>query len=301
MAGAAAEQACQQDALGDRGVLVLVEQHHLELVPQDAAHLRGPREPCGQGDLVAEVEQVAFAFGGAVADDQVGEFTSGGGRLGDLAQGVVGEFGALQGAQQFGVVRAQALGVYEVLGEFRVEGEEVADEVGERAGQGRIGAGGLAQHARGELVAGGVGEQPGGGFESDAQAVVGQQAAREGVVGGDHGFARRVVRIDDVGVGDAGLDEGLADAFGEFSGGLVGEGEAEDLFGGDLAGADQPDHAGRHHRRLARAGTGHDHLRCGRRGDAGRLLRGERDAEELFELIGFGDTGGHVAEASGVH
>ncbi|CAM5593648.1 hypothetical protein SGRIM128S_06307 [Streptomyces griseomycini] len=294
VAGAVAEEAGQQDALGDRGVLVLVEEDHAELVAQGAAHLGDRGEPGGQGDLVAEVEQVAFAFGGPVAQHEVGEFAPRGGRLGHLAQVGVGELGVLQGAQQFGVVGAQVLGPHEVFGEFAVEGEEVSDQVGEGTGQGRVGAGGLAQDARGELVAGGVGEQAGGRFETDAQAVVGQEAAREGVVGGDHGLARGVVRVDRVRVGDAGLDQCLADAFGEFAGGLVGEGEAEHLFGGDLAGADQPDHAGRHHRRLARSGSGHDHLRGGRRGDAGRLLRGERDAEELLELIGFGDASGHT-------
>ncbi len=45
VAGAAAEQACQQDALGDRGVLVLVEEDHPELVAQDA---RRPRASAGR-------------------------------------------------------------------------------------------------------------------------------------------------------------------------------------------------------------------------------------------------------------
>ena len=197
MAGAAAEQAGQQDALGHRGVLVLVEQDHPELVPQDAAHLGpGPGELGGQGDLVAEVEEVALALGRPVAADQLGEFAAGGGGLGDLAQVGVGELGALQFAQQRGVVRAQVLGSYEVLGEFGVEGQQVADQVREGAGQRRVRARGLPEHAGGELVAGGVGEQPGGGFQADAQAVVGQEAAREGVVGGDHRLARRVVRVD---------------------------------------------------------------------------------------------------------
>ncbi len=294
VAGALAEQAGQEDALGDRRVLVLVEQDHAELVAQDLAHLGGPGEPGRQGDLVAEVEQVPLAFGGPVAGDQLGEFAPGGRGVGDLAQVGVAELGAPQGQQQFGVVGAQCLRGHEVLGEFGVEGEEVADEVREGAGQGRVGPGGLAQDTRGELEAGGVGEQPGRGLETDAQAVVGQQAARERVVGGDHRLTGRVVRVDGVGVGDAGLDQRLADALGEFGGGLVGEGEAEHLLGGDLAGADQPHHACRHHRRLARAGSGHDHLRGGRRGDAGHLLRGERDAEELLELFGIGDTGGHI-------
>ncbi len=282
--------------MGDRCVLVLVEQDHPELVAQDAAHFGDPGEPGRQGDLVAEVEQVPLALGGPVAGHQLGQFTAGGGRVGNLAQVGVAELDASQGQQQFGVVRAQRLRAYEVLGEFGVEGEEIADQVREGTGQGRIGPGGLAQDARGELEAGRVGEQPGRGLEPDAQTVVGQQTAREGVVRGDHRLARRVVRVDGVGVGDAGLDQRLADALGEFGGGLVGEGEAEHLLGGDLAGADQPHHACRHHRRLARACSGHDHLRGGRRGDAGRLLRGERDTEELLELFGIGDTGWHNEE-----
>ncbi|GAA4967107.1 hypothetical protein GCM10023238_38740 [Streptomyces heliomycini] len=87
-----------------------------------------------------------------------------------------------------------------------------------------------------------------------------------------------VVRVDGIRVGDAGLDQRLADALGEFAGGLVGEGETEYLFGGDLAGADSHTTRAAITVVLPRPGSGHDHLRGGRRGDAGRLLRGERDA-----------------------
>ncbi|MFK4545354.1 hypothetical protein RKD29_004950 [Streptomyces tendae] len=301
MAGAAAEQTREEDALGHGRVLVLVEQHDPVLVAQHAAHLGEPGELCGQGDLVAEVEQVPFAFCGSVPDHQVGQLAAGGGGLGDLAQIGVAEPDALQGVQEAGVPGAQGFGAYQVLGEFGVEGEEVADQVGEGPGERRVGPGGLAQDPRGELVAGGVGEQTGRRFKTEAQAVVGQETAREGVVRRDRRLARRVVRVDHVRVGHARSDQGLADAFGEFAGRLVGEGEAQDLFRGDLAGADQPHHARGHHRRLARPGSGHDHLRCGRRDDAGRLLRGEGDAEELLELLGIGDVGGHVREASGGH
>ncbi len=301
VAGTVPEQARKKDALSDRGVLVLVQEDHAELVAQDTAHFGDVGELRRQGDLVAEVEQIALPLGGAVADHEVGEFPTCRGRLRDLAQIGVGELGPLEAEQQLGVVRAQGLGPDEVLGKLGVEGEQVAHQVGEGPGEGRVRARGFAQHARGELVAGGVGEQAGGRFEADAQAVVGEQAAREGVVRRDHRLAGWVVRVDDVGVGDSGLDERLADALGEFTGGLVGEGQAEDLFGGDLAGADQPHHARRHHRRLARSGSGHDHLRGGRRDDAGRLLRSEGDAEELLELIGIADTGGHLREASGGH
>lgn len=177
-----------------------------------------------------------------------------------------------------------------MLGEFGVECQQIADQGGERPGQGRVGAGGLAQHASGQLVAGGVGEEAGGGFESYPQSVLGEEPSGEGVVRGDAGLARRVVRVDDVRIGDPGGDEGLADALGELARRLVREREPEDLLGGDLSGPDQPHHARRHHRGLPGPGSGHDHLRGGRRGDAGRLLRGEGDPEELLELLGIGDT-----------
>ncbi len=126
-----------------------------------------------------------------------------------------------------------------------------------------------------------------------------EQPAGERVVRRDLRFAGRLVRVGGLRVGDACLDEGLADPLGQFAGRLVGEREAQHLLGGDLAGADQPDDARGHHRRLAGPGSGHDDLRGGRRGDAGRLLRGERDAEELLELLGIGDACCHSSEANG--
>lgn len=141
MAGAAAEQAREEDALGHGGVLVLVQQHDPVVVAQDAAHLGESGELRGQGDLVAEVEQVLPAFGGPVADHQVGQFAAGGGGLGDLAQVGVAEPDAVQGVQETGVPGAQVFGAHEVLGQFAVEGKEVADQVGEGPGERRVGAG----------------------------------------------------------------------------------------------------------------------------------------------------------------
>ena len=305
--GAAAEEAGQQQALGDGGVLVLVEQDDPELVAQDRGR---PRAGCwrasrGEGDLVAEVEQVAArAWRRGSAATRSSSSRRARGRLGDLAQVGVGELGAVQGVAAARCrTRAASAGVTRCSASSASSARRSLTRSGKERGQRRVGAGGLAQHAGGELVAGGVGEQPGGGLQADAQAVVGEQAARRrrgrwrsrGSPGGLLGRARSMT----VGVGDAGLDQGLADALGEFAGGLVGEGEAEDLLGGDLAGADQPHHARGHHRGLARTGSGHDDLRGGRRGDAGRLLRGERDAEQLLELLGIGDAGWHVERLAG--
>ncbi|GAA3046213.1 hypothetical protein GCM10020000_27560 [Streptomyces olivoverticillatus] len=142
----------------------------------------------------------------------------------------------------------------------------------------------------GELEAGGVGEQPGGGLQADAQPVVLQQLARERVVGGDPRLAGRLL-VEGL-LGDAGFGEGLADALRQFTGGLVRKRQAEDPVGRHLSGAHQPDNARGHHRRLAGTGSGHDDLRGGRRGDARHLLGGEGDAEELLELLGVGQAGG---------
>ncbi len=147
---AAPEQSGEQQPLGHRGVLVLVEEDDRELLAEDAADL-GPllREPRGQGDLVAEVDEVAVALLLAVRADQVEEFEAGAGGVGGLAQVGVAELGAFQGVQERGVVRAQPLGVHQVLGELAVEGEEVGDEVAEGTGERRVGAGRGAQDAGG--------------------------------------------------------------------------------------------------------------------------------------------------------
>lgn len=294
--GAGAEEAGEQQALGDGGVLVLVQQDDAEFVAQDAADFRvGGGEGRGVGDLVAEVEEVAAAFFAAVGRDEVEEFPAAAGGFGGFAQVGVGEPGAVEGGEECAVVRAEGGGVHQMFGELGVQGEEVFHQGGQRGGERRVGAGGGAQGTGGELEAGGVGEEPGAGFQTDAQAVVLEELAGEGVVGGDPRLAGGLVGgagggREGVGVGDAGGEQGGPDAFGEFSGGLVGEGQPEDLFGGDLAGADQPHHAGGHDRGLAGTGSGHDDLRGGRGGDALRLLRGERDAEQLLELLGVGEA-----------
>ncbi len=278
-AGAAAEQAGQHEALGDRGVLVLVEQHHPVLLAQQPADLGALLgEPGGGGDLVAEVEQAELLLAGPVVLDQVQQFLPAAGGLRDGPEVLVGELDAGQGVEQLLVVLPQLRGFDQVLGEFGVQRDQFGDQRGEGAGERRVGAAGLAQHPGGELEAGGVGEQPDVGLDAQPQAVLLQQGAGEGVVGGDLRVAERVV------LADAGPQQRGADAFGEFAGGLVGEGQAEHLLGTDRAGADQPDHPGGHHGGLAGAGAGHDH--AGRHGcaDGRQLLVVEGDSEEIAEL-----------------
>lgn len=256
---AGAEQAGQHQPLGDRGVLVLVEQHDPELAAEQRADL-GPLlgEPGGGGYLVAEVHQPGGVLAAPVVLDQAQQLQPGPGGGGDGPQVVVGELDGGEGVQQVLVVGAQGVRLDQVLGEFAVQGDQVGDQVGEGAGERGERAAGGAQHLGGELEAGGVGEQPHVGFDADPQAVLLEQPAGEGVVGGDLRFAERLRAVLP---GDTGPQQGGAHAFGEFAGGLVGEGEAEHLLGPDGAGADQPDHPGGHHRGLAGPGAGHDHGR----------------------------------------
>lgn len=205
MPAAAAEQAGEQEPLGHGGVLVLVEQDHPELLAQQRPDLGpGGGELRGEGYLVAEVEQVAGAFGGAVALGQLQQLEAAAHGLGDLAQVVVGEPGGGEGVEEVRVVRAQFGRGDQVLGELAVECEQVADQVGDGFGERRVRAGGLAQHARGELEAGGVGEQPGAGLQADAQTVVLQELAGEGVVRGDARLAARRVGLGGGVLGEAG-------------------------------------------------------------------------------------------------
>lgn len=176
--GPGAEEAGEQQALGDGGVLVLVEEDDAEFVAQDAADFRaGGGEGRGVGDLVAEVEEVAAAFFAAVGGDEVEQFQAAAGGFGGLAQVRVGEFHTVEGVEDFAVVGAECGGVHEVFGELGVQGEEVLHEGGQGGGERRIGAGGGAQGTGGELEAGGVGEEPGAGFQADAQAVVLEELA----------------------------------------------------------------------------------------------------------------------------
>ncbi|GAA2929266.1 hypothetical protein GCM10020221_26350 [Streptomyces thioluteus] len=134
VARAGPEQAGEQEALGDGGVLVLVEEDHLELLAQDAADLgAGAGGLGGEGYLVAEVEEVAGALLRAVRLDEAGQLAAGAGGLGGLAQVGVGEPGSFERGEQLLVVGPQGGRVDQVLGELAVEGEEVGDEVGERA------------------------------------------------------------------------------------------------------------------------------------------------------------------------
>ncbi|GAA3046206.1 hypothetical protein GCM10020000_27550 [Streptomyces olivoverticillatus] len=88
MPGAVAEEAGEQQPLGDGGVLVLVEEDDVELLAQDPADFRaGAGQLGGEGYLVAEIEEVPVALLLAVGGDQAEEFEAGAGGLGGPCAG----------------------------------------------------------------------------------------------------------------------------------------------------------------------------------------------------------------------
>lgn len=140
--GAVAEKGGEEQPLGDGGVLVLVQQHHPELLAQQGADLgTGEGEPGGEGDLVAEVDEVPAALGVPVPLGEGQQFAPGPGGLGEFAELLVGELDAVERTEELRVVRGEGAGLDEVLGELRVEREEVAYQGGEGVGEPGYGPG----------------------------------------------------------------------------------------------------------------------------------------------------------------
>ena len=81
--------------------------------------------------------------------------------------------------------------------------------------------------------------------------------------------------------------ESGGDALGEFPGGFPCEGQPEDLVGADVTVRDEPQHACRHRRGLAAAGTRDDERGLERRFDHGTLPRRRRErADRTHDDIG---------------
>ena len=115
--------------------------------------------------------------------------------------------------------------------------------------------------------------------------MVTHEGAREGVVGGDGGLGG-LLRVGDEAGGRESAEPG-GDALRQLGGGPAGEGQAEDLVGGDLAPGDEVDDALAHGGGLAAAGARDDEEGAERvRDDAGLLGRRRRQAEGLGEPVG---------------
>ena len=244
----------QEPALGEVGVLVLVEEDDGVLVAQGLGQLGMVGEEAdGQRDLVAEVEQVSLALAAAVGGDDLAQFAPHGGRLPDLGGGVLaGDDGLavlghrLDGHQVVGAPRRQREGLVEQ--HLRVQGAPVLEAE-------------LVEHAVEELPRLGPVEDARVGVEVELEGVVGHHRGAEGVVGAD----------GDVGVGP----EGVPNLAPQVGGRLVGEREPEDLVGAHLPRIDEVEDALRHHRGLAGARPGDEELRRRRGLDGLTLLGGQ--------------------------
>ena len=288
---AVSEQRPQQHELGVAGVLVLVEQHHLVAAAFDQADLGvALRDAGGQRDLVVVVHHLAvrLELGEPLQQrEQLLAVVLGGEQVADGG----GDLLQARGARtQPGAELAHVVGGAQVFGEFPGQGEDVADHGGggggDRVHRPVVGA----DHAVGELPGHGRGDQAGVRFHGLAQRVVADQADGVGVVGGDGGFA--VEHLVGHRARAAQLVEPFADAFGEFGGGLAGEGEAEHVLGAHVPVGDQPHHPGGHGLALAGAGPGHHQPGTQRCGDDGGLLRGGfGQPEQPRELRGSVDVG----------
>ncbi len=294
------EQGAEQLRLGDRGVLVLVEEHDPEPRPlRDADVGMVASEPGGQRDLVGEVHQPEVGLEPAVVLDEPQQL----GPLGDLRDDLL-EVGLrlLRGDRRLerdplaGVEGADVVGGHQVLAHRAVEGQQVADDVLGTVGEELHPVAVPGDGTAGELVAGGVGHHPGVGLVPDPQSLLGEQRGGVGVVGGDGGLDPLVVVGGDVGQ-QPGPGERGPDVGGELAGGLGGEGEPEDLVGTQLPGRHQEHHPRRHQRGLARAGAGDHDRGLERRGDRRPLLLADREAglHHLLQLRGAADRASHRA------
>ena len=286
-------QSAEQLELGVGGVLELVQQDHPVAGPFDLPHGRNVlRNAGGETNEVAEVHDPGVLGGPPVGDHELRH---------DSAQ--------LQHREDLGDVGMAALGLRDVKGQ-RLAEEVLLGEVGLHpvrlhqvfGAVGRQFDGAADQAGRRDvreaevplvgpddpghdLVGLGLADHPGIRFQADAHPVVPHEGVGIGVIGGDAGPSCPLRREPLVPVSTFRAlreieprlrqDVQLAvDALGQLSGGLAGEGHAEDLVRGHEAVGHEPHHAVGHRGGLPGPGAGHHQPRFQRRADHRRLLLG---------------------------
>ena len=200
---AAAEQPHEQQALGDRGVLVLVEQHDAELVAQrgaDVGALLG--EPGAEAHLVGEVDEVARGAGGAELVDEVRELDAGDAPRPASSSSLPTAWPRRRPRRsRRGRRRAGPRGRGSAR-RARSRARARSRRSRRRRTPGSRGRGGARDDAVGELHRRGLGEQPRAGLDADAQAVLGDEPAGERVVGRDGRLADLLERAAGDAVGE---------------------------------------------------------------------------------------------------
>jgi hypothetical protein len=278
--------------LGVPGVLIFVEQHHPVALPELCADLRrGHCQLGGRRHLSAEVHHLLRPHAAVQFVDegyQFGAFVLGGQQLEQpLRRPAIGP--AAAGGQvvdesfQLGVGVQQCGGVDQMLGQRTGQPQHQAGHRGRRllgVQDPRM----FADHPEGQLPQLGCADEPGVRFDRQQQSVIAEQRSGEGVVGTDGG---RVLGADVA--ADAGPGQSCqpgADAPQQLTGGLSGEGEAENLTGPGISVGHQPDHPGGHRLGLSGSGAGDDDQRARWGGDHRGLFGG--GCEQAQRLGQFG-------------
>ena len=287
-----AEELLHESTLGDRGVLVLIEQHDVIGRANRCGHLGEPRdEEERESRLIGEVEHIACLFLGTPLDDELGEGNASLTRGPDLQCLDLGDARCIDLGDGDALMLDELGRIDGEIAELIVESKHRADHGDRRAPDLTQVDGRSTDEAIGEGMPRTVGEQSCIRLSTEAQPMLGHDARREGVVRGDHRIGMCI--SSGVGAFVIGLDEPLcaclaellANATEELGGSLVREGQAEDAIGGDEASADEIRDPGSHRCRLAGASTGDDHPGLERRTDDIPLLVAHREAEDLGECL----------------
>ena len=254
------EHLLQEHSLRGRGVLVFVEKHEAialaEFVADVGCHAdNGERE----AHLVGEVDAVLSELGFAELLNEAAQRCAQARRGEHVPADRLQTRQRLQPVDEVRGVGQESFGLEIELRECIVECEDSLDQGHRGAAEVRQRQRRRPHDARREDLTSTIGQDDRVGLETQAYAVIAQQATGEGVVRRDRG-------LDRAGVGKAlgeqalavGAQEETACAREQLSGGLGGEGEAEHLIRKCKALHHEPQHPRRHDRGLARARSGDD-------------------------------------------
>ena len=251
------EDALEQFALGNRCVLILVEQNRRVSSSEFRDHLR---EACddlpSQSNLVSEVDDLSHGLLGSPLVHQICHHGSAGGCRehvsSDHLQATV-LLMAPEPLHEVVIEGAQLRRVDGELGELVIEVQEVRCHGHRPASDGRQRCGRATHESVGKLAPSLVREHQCIRLPADPDAVLTEDAGGEGVIGQHLRFADRLPRViharDDVGLDQA--IHGTAHGGKQLPRGLRRERQSEDLVWSHVLAGHQPGHARRHGRGLA--------------------------------------------------
>ena len=279
------EKGRQQAHLDDRGVLELVQEHEAVLAPDRGDRLgRRVHDPRGEDELIGEVEDPHPPLPALEFPDRVEEGDAPSIRADRVADRIVARGDLLELRRVLLEACARRLEVVLVLRQLPGKAQGLIHGGGDR----HLRIDGLRpghEDVRHQLDAAGFTEHAEVGIHSDAQRVLPDDPLSEGVVGERYRGFRSIDprhRLREEG-------NALREPLGEFAGGLLREGESEDLTGSELLVIRQcPQDPHGHRLGLARTRARDDEQRPGGRLDDRLLLRRGHDlrVHDLLDPLG---------------